>query len=55
MLLTDREHRILTIILSQFQYMIPPGHPEWYDLTERTKLDTQTTLAILAEIKDKMQ
>ena len=52
--LTKEQHHVLYVVLNQFKYMIAPGHPEWHDLSERTHLDADGTLAVLAEIKEKL-
>jgi hypothetical protein len=52
--LDDQEVYILRIILQRFPFIVPHGHPEWHDLTDRTKMSEIGTVSVLRRIRSKL-
>lgn len=52
--LTDEESYVLEQVLYALQFFLPLGHPEWYDLSERTKQTPEKSLVILNTIRGKL-
>jgi hypothetical protein len=52
--LTPEEQDVLEKVLTQFKFIVPLGHVEWYDLSERTQMTPQKTLSVLDNIKIKL-
>lgn len=52
--LTNEENYVLEQVLYALKFFLPLSHPEWHDLSERTKRSPEETLAILHTIRTKL-